>query len=379
MKHLKYFLIVFSSVVMLSCASNDDADNIEMEQEEQEEEDVEEEASNIIQLTIEIEEIPVRDTFLATVEAPAGEGEVVYVLVNESDTGAFQIDDLGSITVMKAHLFNFESREFLTAKFSANRGDDFNILELTVNIIDYLEEDKLFLGAEYYNQVPVSLQYYPNGKPHRYYDGTFDAVFTRVVEYDDSGRVDLIRAFDDGGYFCLYTNTFTYDDEDRIATVTSVYTDYDYCEQVDKINTVEYLNDGFNIYDDEGNLIREVEFDNQGRVEYVMTNDISYNYMYEDGNLTAIVSSDNSLNREFHYDNFKNPHDIELFEPVYNAFLYSDFVIGITLKSWIDTNNRVEISQEENSSYWVYDKDDYPIQYYPNGYDDGGGFAFFYE
>lgn len=112
MKNLKLFVALLTSIIIISCSSDDDTPT-----------PVEETTIVIKDLEISIDENPIAGLELGVVEATTNQGTLVYTIKTEEPSGAFAIDATGKLKVKDATLFDYETRQTLTAKVQVKNGD----------------------------------------------------------------------------------------------------------------------------------------------------------------------------------------------------------------------------------------------------------------
>ncbi|EDM44845.1 hypothetical protein SCB49_01954 [unidentified eubacterium SCB49] len=355
MKQISFinYLVIFF-VFFTACGPDDTTEVVD--------EISEETNSNTVDLVVEIEELPDVNSYLASMEELDGSGTTAFLLISESHNGAFKIDEYGQILVRANGYFNYETSPTLTAQFTANKDEEVKTLNLTVNLIDFQEQDLLIEGVNF-----------PDGDKHisfsvtngniTYYDkGDWYRGEGYLLAYDDLDRlVQFIDySIDDGGEF-QKQHTYTYNDNNQIV---SIYYDTYGNNAEPYTRTVEYEGDKISFYDEDGSFSYSITLDDQGNITlFEKADGVQYVYGYEGTNLTSLSSS-TGVEKTFKYTKFKNPFANDLFKPIYKGLIFSDGSYGDDSKGEMVSEFRNENHLLNNSfQRYIFNKNDYPAYY----------------
>ncbi|WP_024772764.1 cadherin repeat domain-containing protein [Aquimarina macrocephali] len=123
MKNLKLSVILLITLIVVACSSDDDSQ------------------TSTITITVKdfettINEHPVSEQELGTIEVTTNQGELVYSFKTEEPVNAFAIDNTGKLTVKDASLFDYEIRKTLEAIILVKNGELSKEVNVAVNLND---------------------------------------------------------------------------------------------------------------------------------------------------------------------------------------------------------------------------------------------------
>ncbi|MEO9966385.1 MAG: cadherin repeat domain-containing protein [Reichenbachiella sp.] len=153
------------------------------------------------ELSLTIDENPTNEQELGTISATTNAGDFVFSIAEEEPAGALEIDaSTGEVTVKDKLLFDFESREELTATISVEAGDVSVEVDVTIALRDVSSSWQTIgtagfsAGKAHYQSIAVL-----DGVPYVAYRDEENDNKTTVMKYeDDEWQVVGTAGFSDG-------------------------------------------------------------------------------------------------------------------------------------------------------------------------------------
>ncbi|MBX2829160.1 MAG: cadherin repeat domain-containing protein [Flavobacteriaceae bacterium] len=128
-------------IMLLSCSSDGDSSGSEDQETSVE--------ISISDFSITINENPDAGFVLGQIEASTNQGSISFSIASENPSGALQITSSGMISVANASLFDYETRETITATIEARIGNVTRSANISIALLDLLENP--FLGNAIFN------------------------------------------------------------------------------------------------------------------------------------------------------------------------------------------------------------------------------------
>ncbi|MCT8339722.1 cadherin repeat domain-containing protein [Flavobacteriaceae bacterium TK19130] len=349
-----YFVFI---TLILSCSSDEDTINIEINAEDFE---------------ITINEGVENQEILGTLGASTNQGSVTFGLLEQNPENAFSIDEnTGELRVENSGLFNYEVYPTITGVAEVSNGGESETLNIQINLLD-VEENNLLIRSvnsnlntgEYFVPDQDNELNFESGEIvswiHSYGSVTHTKAFASnndlIVEYND--YITDIAAY------CQIESSITYDNLDRITQIVVMgegdcqYTE-DYIIQYDG-NQVDFI-------DQNGNDHKTALFNDNGQIIQFTSGANTVQFQYDGENL--IGKTFNGRTETFQYDGYRNPFKTEETLNLSQVDTYIDVVLGRTDgNNYLNNSNNViryviSSSQgiDEFDFEYTYNTDDYPI------------------
>jgi hypothetical protein len=385
MKHIKYFTIVILysiGVFVQSCTSENGMDEIAV-------------STSDINLTM--DENPNIGQLITTIEGTTNQGTLSFELVEESNDGAFLVDQTtGALSVGNSYFFDFENYNTITAIVSVRSGDVSKQSLINITLNDLIENDLILEGTTSTVSWDPDCKFIADYNTELEYDGNYlyawsgyligpgdeyrgdVALFQEII--DDKITKLSLRQIDFDDVFVLGIE-LTYDQNNRINTLRTF--------EPNNYYHIEYDNQNVMFIDQNNSTNFTATLDDQSRVVSWTDGTDTFSVEYDGANLMSktYILNGVTYSATYEYDNKRNPFNTI---PVLNLPQILDYFRVIGFHSYLKRSNN--ISRNTNSILKIdapsgffegrvyeyeYNTDDYPSIKHVG--DNGGKVIFTYQ
>jgi hypothetical protein len=345
-------------------------------------------------LMVSIEENPMQDQLIGTIQATTDSGSLSFSFDQQSHPGALSLaNDTGELSVADPSFFDFEINQTITAVVNVSNGDNSAESNIIINI-----EDIPIVSGKLVNLIsnPIVVINDPSDWNNSFYysDGViskwvygYSSAYETYIFISANGRLTKIEysTFDNGPVGFAEIDLF-YDSSDNLIRIRQTGDlDYDYLIQANG-STISFQ-------DQMGNNNKSIIVNQQGRMLSYLDDSYYFTFTYDGNNLLSMLIEQpaNGQQINYSYDDKLNPYKGSQFLNLPHVFEYLAVIRGlyglIKSKEYIilnNDNNIIEVDVVGNMPYSV--DQTYAFTYYDNNYpankiliESGGVVEYVYE
>ena len=368
MREINYYTILSLFIIGIffqSCSSENGMEEITV-------------STSDINLTM--DENPNIGQLITTIEGTTNQGTLSFELVEESNDGAFLVDQTtGALSVGNSYFFDFENYNTITAIVSVRSGDVSKQSLINITLNDLIENDLILEGTTSTVSWDPDCKFIADYNTELEYDGNYlyawsgyligpgdeyrgdVALFQEII--DDKITKLSLRQIDFDDVFVLGIE-LTYDQNNRINTIQTF--------QPNNLYHIEYDNQIVTFIDQNNSTNYTATLDDLNRIINWTNGTDTFSVEYDGANLMSKTYILNGITytATYEYDNKRNPfntiRDLNL-QQILDYFRVVGFHFYITRSHNISSNNNNILKIDAPNGFfdskvyeYEYNTDDYP-------------------
>jgi len=368
MREINYYTILSLFIIGIffqSCSSENGMEEITV-------------STSDINLTM--DENPNIGQLITTIEGTTNQGTLSFELVEESNDGAFLVDQTtGALSVGNPYFFDFENYNTLTAIVSVRRGDVSKQSLINITLNDLIENDLILEGTTSTLSITPRCKFIGDFNNQFNYNGNFLSSWLGGLSVTgDQFQVDYLVIQDmiddkisgvridvgDHTGVSIIGVSVTYDQNNRINTIQTF--------QPNNLYHIEYDNQIVTFIDQNNSTNYTATLDDLNRIINWTNGTDTFSVEYDGANLMSKTYILNGITytATYEYDNKRNPfntiRDLNL-QQILDYFRVVGFHFYITRSHNISSNNNNILKIDAPNGFfdskvyeYEYNTDDYP-------------------